>query len=179
MTASRLAGRGGRGQGSDERESRLAGGAREVSVPLLALLADVDGVEQIGAGELDRGAAQGPKVRDGQRLFGGLGQEEEADGRVGGRGELLELFQGGLRFTGDPFGELGEALGELLQVPAGAVDRPGEELRIDLDSHHHISRNPTNQARMRHRVMRARVSGCRDGKACVGAEPSLGRLQQE
>jgi hypothetical protein len=81
---------------ADERERFLTHGPRVVSVPLLALLADVKSVEEIGTGAFEVDVTDGPEVRDGHALDGRLRQKEVANGDMNGLGEALDLLERGL-----------------------------------------------------------------------------------
>src|SRR2546428_5724997 len=72
-----------------ERKGILARGTREVAVPLLALLADVDGVEQVRARAFDALVAGGAEVGDRNALDRRLLKKQEADRCVRGPGEAL------------------------------------------------------------------------------------------
>ncbi len=68
--------------------------AREFAIPLLALLAEVDGVEQVRARSFEADARQSAEVRYGYALNGRFREEEVTDRCVGRLGEALQLLQG-------------------------------------------------------------------------------------
>jgi hypothetical protein len=76
-------------RGTHERNRLFALGSREVAVPLLTLLADIDGVEKVRARVSDAFVTDGAEVRDGNALDRRLLQEKAADGGVRGLGEAF------------------------------------------------------------------------------------------
>ena len=126
---------------SDERQRVFALGSREIAVPLLALLADVDGIEQIGARPFDVPVADGAEVRNRHLLDRRLRQEQEPDRRVRGLGELLQLLQRRACVTALPVGKLREALRQRREVEPGTLARPAQQLRLDLYPHAYCLRS--------------------------------------
>ena len=59
--------------------------------PVLALLAKIDGIQQLGTRFFQRYIAHRPEVRDRQADSGRLGEEEVAEGNVRQPGEGLQL----------------------------------------------------------------------------------------
>ena len=91
---------GSRRQRADETEGRLVLRARELAVPVLPLLADVDRVEQVGARARDGPVTNSAEVRDWHSLDGWFRQQEKANRSMGGPCEVFELFQRGtVRFV--------------------------------------------------------------------------------
>lgn len=66
---------------------------REVAVPLLRLLAEVDGVQQIGTRRLDAPVGHRAQIGNGHGFLGWSGQEEVSDEDVGGLREGFELLE--------------------------------------------------------------------------------------
>src|SRR5712692_6708656 len=125
----------GQRDGAYERQRVFALGAREVAIPLLALLADVDGIEQVGAWPFDVPIADGAEVRNRHLFDGWLLQEEETDRRVCDLGERLQLPQRRVCVTALPVGQLREALRQRREVESGTLARPAQQLRLDLYPH--------------------------------------------
>ena len=113
-------------------ESRLghAHCQREIAIPALPFLAGVEHVEQFGAGTPQPASVMGAEIRDWQRLFRRLGQEQIADGHMDGLRERFQLLECGLRFAGFPFAKLREAALQLAGVlNAGPLPCPAQQLR--------------------------------------------------
>lgn len=73
-----------------------------VPIPFLSLLADKDGLEQVGARFRERAVTDCPEVRDGQFLTRYLVEEEKSERRVSGVGEGLQLMEGRVFAAGLP-----------------------------------------------------------------------------
>lgn len=121
--------------GADEGQRWLALQPLEVAIPVLALLAEIDGVEQVRGGLPYAPAAKSAEIRNGQAFDRLLRQEEVADGGMGGVGELLQLAEGGAGGFAFPFGEAGEMVSQVVQAEAGAVAGPVEEGGLYVDTH--------------------------------------------
>ena len=82
--------------GAHERNRLLALGSREVTIPLLTLLADIDGVEKVRARASDAFVTDGAEVRDGNALDRRLLQEKVADGVCVALAKLSNCLRVGL-----------------------------------------------------------------------------------
>ena len=103
--------------------------------PVLAPLHGVDGVEQIGARPLGT-ADDRPEVANRQSLDGWLGKEQESQRRACRLGEGLELLQSRPQLLPLPRVELRKARRQVEHVHPRPLDRPAQQLRLDLDAHH-------------------------------------------
>ena len=84
-----------RRQRSNERDRFLAGYLSEGPIPVLALLALINRVEQVGARPWNTRVSHRPEIRYGHLFFGGFVEEEEADRRMCGAGESSSCFKVG------------------------------------------------------------------------------------
>src|SRR5689334_3983003 len=110
--------------GADEGNCLLTLGSRKVAIPLLTLLADIDGVKKIGARVSDAFVTDGAEVRDGNMLDGRLLQEKVADGSVRGVGKAFQLLEGWARLAALPGIKMRKAVGERSAVEPGPLSRP-------------------------------------------------------
>jgi hypothetical protein len=100
----------------------------EVAKPFLALLAEVDRVEEVRARAGAARGGDGAEVRDRHALDRRLAQGEIADRREGRIGELLELLERRLRLTPLPCCEFRELPGEIWGASPGTLPRPAQQL---------------------------------------------------
>jgi len=75
-----------------ESERLIARRAGKVPIPFLALLADINGVEQVRTQAVKLPGINSAEIRNWHPLHRGLRQEEVADWRMGGFGEAFQLF---------------------------------------------------------------------------------------
>ena len=121
---------------ADEIEFRLLPDANEVSVPALPLLASVDRIQQVRARSRHLLPGERAEVRNGNRLFRRLREEQVADGHMNGPGERLHLLQGGLRLAVLPLRQPLEPGRKVRLHPPGTLPRPADKLGIDRDAGH-------------------------------------------
>lgn len=107
-----------------------------IPIPVLPLLTEVDGVEQIGAGNGARFASHGAEIRDRERNFRWFGHEEEADRRMRGAGKGFELFQGWRQVALKPTRDFGEFCPQIGQCQSGSLAGPAQDFRIYRDAVH-------------------------------------------
>ena len=119
---------------TDERQRVFPLGAGELPVPVLALLAEIDRVEEVQAGPADRRAADGAEIGDRERFVGRLGREEISDPGVHGLREFLELFESRANIAALPLAVSGEFADQRVHAYPGALAAPAQHLRFDIDA---------------------------------------------
>src|ERR1700687_6138576 len=122
--------------GSYKRDRVLLDGLRVRYVPLLPLLTDVDGIEEVGTGTLHSCPRHSSEVRYRDRLLGGNSQEQESSRGVSCRCETLQLLERRLLLTRFPGRELRKANRKALLRDPRAFARPSESGRLDLYPNH-------------------------------------------
>lgn len=127
------------------------------AVPVLALLAEINGVQQVGAGAGDLLAADGAEIGDRQGLFRWLGQKEIPDRGAGGRGEALKRLQRRLDAPPLPFIEPAEPCSEGGRIAPGTINRPPDKLGFDGHPHHSAYTGSFDKMSTRARVRRQPV----------------------
>ena len=75
-----------------EGKSLVPLGAREATVPLLTLLTDIDGIQQVRAWAADAFIPNSAEIGDGNALDWRLRQEKITDRGVRGLGEAFQLL---------------------------------------------------------------------------------------
>jgi hypothetical protein len=121
---------------SDERLAGLTHRPRVFLVPSLALLTQIDRLQQIGARPFDATALDRAEIRDRHSLDGRLRQEEIAHRCVGRFREPLELLQGRNGLSALPRFEFRKPSGKVLRRGASALSRPREQFRLDGSAEH-------------------------------------------
>lgn len=133
---SRIDNSGCQGCGTDERQRRVfALGAQRLAVPLLALLAGVDRVEQVRAWLGDLGCGERAEVGDRDILDWWRLQEQVADRRVRRACERFDLLQRRQHRALLPRRQLGQAAGQGRLRDPGPLPGPSEQLRFDAHAH--------------------------------------------
>src|SRR5690606_19347284 len=126
-------------QRSDERRRWVAHLSGESVVPLLPLLADVDRVEEVRRGAVQRSASHRTKVGNWNRFFRGCEKEHVSDWHVHGPREVFQLLEGWLQIPGLPVRKLGESQGQALQAPTRSLSRPRDEAAFYGNASHTLS----------------------------------------
>lgn len=122
--------------GTDEVERRLMHAPRELPIPVLTLLAQVDGVQQVGARVADVRVGDGAEVRNRNPLYRWFREKQKTDGGVGGLREGFELLERWLDFTALPGFQLPEASRERIDTVARTLTRPADQFGLDGDAGH-------------------------------------------
>ncbi len=102
-----------------------------VAIPVLPLLTEVQGVQQVGTGACRIAPCHSAKVGYGQLFLHGGRQEEIPDRHMHGTGESFQLLQSWPPFTGFPCSKTGEVPGQHRCIHAGAFTGPDQQCRID------------------------------------------------
>ena len=126
-------------KGTDPIRLRQPCAPHKVPVPVLALLALVDRVEEVAARTDDTPVPYRAQVRDRDLLIGGFGQEEVADRGACRLRELFDLLQRGDPIASYPVPQLREPPGESIRIKARTLEGPHVQRRFDLDSDSHVS----------------------------------------
>ena len=121
----------------DEGQRFFSLHAGEIPVPVLALLAKIDRVEEVHAGAADRPIANGAKVRDRDLFLQRLRKEKGTNRRSGDLGELFQLLERGLLVSTFPFSVRGKALHQCSRLDACPFPGPAQKLRFDVDTQDH------------------------------------------
>ena len=122
--------------GADERELPMMHRASKIAVPVLTLLAEMDGVQKIGAGVIQMYVGDRAEVRNGNPLDGRLGEKQESQWSAGRLGECLELLERRPHFTELPAFELREATCQRFGAVPGALTRPAQHLGMNRRAAH-------------------------------------------
>ena len=104
--------------------------------PPLALLQQVDGIEEMRARTARRGPAGRPIVGDRRGFLGWSFQEQESERGERRMGEALQLPQRRPRSPAFPLPELREPAEEMFDTEARALARPAQQGRVDFDAVH-------------------------------------------
>jgi hypothetical protein len=120
---------------SHERKRRLALDIGELPAPLLTLLAEVDGVEQAGAGPFKTRASPGAEVRDRNALLGRFRKEEETYRHVRRLRKLLDLPERRNNLAAFPLFQLGKTPGQRSWREAAALACPAQQVGFYLSAH--------------------------------------------
>ena len=113
-----------------------------VAVPVLSLLALVDGVEKIRTRTNDRLVPDGSKVGYRDVVFWRRLQEEVANRRASRSRETLQLLQGGSQLARLPLRQLGKLARELLIVKARAFAGPCKQSGLNVNPNCHAYPSP-------------------------------------
>ena len=111
-------------------------GTREVAIPVLTMLAKIEGVQEIRAGAAYAEIGNRAEVRNGDMLFRRLGEKEESHWRMGSPGERLELFERRASVAQLPLFELRKAAHQRVDAVPGAFTRPAQQIGLNGDTVH-------------------------------------------
>ena len=122
--------------GAYEVKRRLVHGQREVAIPVLALLAQIDGLQKIRARMAHVDVGDGAEVRDRYALDRWFFQKKESNRGTGRLRKRFDLLESGLHLAPFPLFKPREATGQRAGIVARALARPAEQRGSDGDPVH-------------------------------------------
>ncbi len=136
----------------DESQPIITGGSGEIAVPVLPLLAQIDGIQEIRTGLADVGISDRSEIGDGNGLFRRLREKQKPNRRMRCLRETLELFERRLCVAALPLFKLGETFVEVGKIEPRAISRSAQQLLL----HHHAIHFHTNLPSKRPKAAKSR-----------------------
>ena len=122
--------------GANDVKRRLVHGHREVAIPVLALVAQIDGLQQIRAWMVHVDVSDGAEVRDRHPFDRRFREKQESHRRTGRLRKRLDLLESGLYLAPFPRFKPREATRQGIGIVARALARPAEQRGLDGDAVH-------------------------------------------
>ena len=112
--------------GANKVKRRLVHGHREVAIPVLALLAQIDGLQKIRAWMAHVDVGDSAEVRDRYAFDRGFREKKESHWSTGRLRKRLDLLESGLHLAPFPLFKPREATRQRVGIVARALARPAE-----------------------------------------------------
>ncbi len=117
-------------RGANERQWFFPYGSSKIVIPLLTLLADVNGVEQVWRRMRSVHISSSAKIRDRHALYRRFRQEKKTDGGMDCLGKSLDLIERRLLIAALPPIELRERSREVLHCSPSTLTSPAQQFRL-------------------------------------------------
>ena len=122
--------------GANEVKRRLVHGHREVAIPVLALLAQIDGFQEIRAWMAHVDVGDSAEVRNRYPFDRRFHEEKESHWGTGRLRKRLDLLESGLHLAPFPRSKSREATRQRIGIEARALAGPPEQRGLDCDTVH-------------------------------------------